>query len=227
MPCGGSMDAAEYKHVVLGFIFLPCVADAFAEHRTRLAQEPYAAPEGPDAYRAAGVCWVPPEARWERLQHDARQPEIGRLVDEALQARERDNPSLRGVLPEDYARPSLDKQRRGQLVDLVSNIRVGGPDACDLDVLGRVCEYFLGQFASAEGPEGASSTRPAAWSSCWSRCWSPSREGSTTSAVASVGCSSSPWSLSRLTPPATGDAPRPKLASMARNSTTPPGASAR
>jgi type I restriction enzyme M protein len=145
----GSMDAAEYKHVVLGLI-----SDAFEEHRKRLEQEPYADPEDPDEYRAANVFWVPPEARWERLRQNARQPTIGQIVDEAMEAVERDNPSLKGVLPKDYARPALDKQRLGQLIDLITNIPVGNADARSRDVLGRVYEYFLGQFASAEGKKG-------------------------------------------------------------------------
>jgi type I restriction enzyme M protein len=150
----GSMDAAEYKHVVLGLIFLKYISDAFEEHRQRLLREPSADPEDPDEYRADNIFWVPPEARWVRLQENARQPTIGQIVDEAMEAVERDNPSLRGVLPKDYARPALDKQRLGQLIDLISNIPVGNADARAKDVLGRVYEYFLGQFASAEGKKG-------------------------------------------------------------------------
>jgi type I restriction enzyme M protein len=150
----GSMDAAEYKHVVLGLIFLKYISDAFEEHYQRLKGEPYADPEDPDEYRAVNVFWVPPEARWSRLQAAARQPTIGQVVDEAMEAVERDNPSLKGVLPKDYARPALDKQRLGQLVDLVTNIRVGDANARAKDVLGRVYEYFLAQFASAEGKKG-------------------------------------------------------------------------
>ncbi len=152
----GSMDAAEYKHVVLGLIFLKYISDAFEETRTRLEAErdDGADPEDPDEYRAKNVFWVPPEARWTLLQNQARQPAIGRLVDDAMVAIERDNPSLKDVLPKDYARPSLDKERLGQLVDMVSNIRVGDEEARSRDVLGRVYEYFLSQFASAEGKKG-------------------------------------------------------------------------
>jgi len=157
----GSMDAAEYKHVVLGLIFLKYISDAFEEHRERLLKEPYADPEDPDEYRAVNIFWVPPEARWSRLQQNAHQPTIGQMVDEAMEAVERDNPSLKGVLPKDYARPSLDKQRLGQLIDLISNIRVGGEEAKAKDVLGRVYEYFLGQFASAEGRKGGEFYTPA------------------------------------------------------------------
>ena len=152
----GSMDAAEYKHVVLGLIFLKYISDAFEEMHTRLEAEQHegADPEDPDEYRAENIFWVPPEARWSGLKAQARQPAVGRLVDDAMTAIERDNPALKDVLPRDYARPALDKQRLGQLIDMISNIRVGDADARSKDVLGRVYEYFLSQFASAEGKKG-------------------------------------------------------------------------
>ena len=152
----GSMDAAEYKHVVLGLIFLKYISDAFEEAHVQLETERAdgANPEDPDEYRAQSIFWVPPEARWPQLQSQARQPTIGRLVDDAMTAIERDNPALRDVLPKDYARPALDKTRLGQVVDLVSNIKVGGAEARATDVLGRVYEYFLEQFALAEGRKG-------------------------------------------------------------------------
>jgi type I restriction enzyme M protein len=150
----GSMDAAEYKHVVLGLIFLKYISDAFEEHRKKLLAEPFADPEDPDEYRAENIFWVPPEARWSELQKNARQPTIGELVDRAMEAVERDNPSLKGVLPKDYARPALDKTRLGQLIDLFSNLHLGGSENHARDILGRVYEYFLGQFASAEGKKG-------------------------------------------------------------------------
>ncbi len=152
----GSMDAAEYKHVVLGLIFLKYISDTFEEQRARLEAERAqgADPEDPDEYRAANIFWVPQEARWSFLKAQARQPAIGRLVDEAMTAIERDNPALKGVLPKDYARPALDKTRLGQLVDLISNIQIGDEASRARDVLGRVYEYFLSQFASAEGKKG-------------------------------------------------------------------------
>ncbi|WP_333840689.1 class I SAM-dependent DNA methyltransferase [Pelomicrobium sp.] len=152
----GSMDAAEYKHVVLGLIFLKYISDAFEEQHKRLEAERAqgADPEDPDEYRAQNIFWVPPEARWAHLKAQAKQPTIGQLVDDAMAGIERDNPALKGVLPKDYARPALDKQRLGQLIDLISNIKVGDEEARAKDVLGRVYEYFLSQFASAEGKKG-------------------------------------------------------------------------
>jgi type I restriction enzyme M protein len=149
----GSMDAAEYKHVVLGLIFLKYISDAFEEHHAKLVAEQAsgADPEDPDEYRAVNVFWVPPEARWRHLTAQARQATIGQLVDDAMAAIERDNPALKGVLPKDYARPALDKTRLGQLIDLISNIKVGDEAARAKDVLGRVYEYFLARFALAEG----------------------------------------------------------------------------
>jgi type I restriction enzyme M protein len=149
----GGMDAAEYKHVVLGLVFLKYISDAFEDHRARLvtAAPEGADPEDPDEYRAENVFWVPPQARWQVLQNNARQTDIGVRLDSAMDAIERDNPGLRGVLSKDYARPTLDKRRLGELVDLIGNIGLGGADSRSRDVLGRVYEYFLGQFASAEG----------------------------------------------------------------------------
>ena len=152
----GSMDAAEYKHVVLGLIFLKYISDAFEERHAQLEAEidEGADPEDPDEYIADNIFWVPPEARWTKLQAQARQPTIGRAVDDAMTAIERDNSALSGVLPKDYARPNLDKTRLGQVVDMVSNIKLGGAEARATDVLGNVYEYFLEQFALAEGRKG-------------------------------------------------------------------------
>lgn len=152
----GSMDAAEYKHVVLGLLFLKYISDAFEEQRMLLEaeREQGADPEDPDEYRAVNVFWVPKEARWSLLKANAKQPTIGETVDAAMMAIERDNPSLKGVLPKDYARPGLDKTRLGQLVDMVSNIAVGDKESRSKDVLGRVYEYFLSRFASSEGKLG-------------------------------------------------------------------------
>ncbi len=151
----GSMDAAEYKHVVLGLIFLKYISDAFEErHAAVLAEWGADAAEDRDEYTAENIFWVPPEARWTHLKAQARQATIGQLVDDAMTGIERDNPVLKDVLPKDYARPALDKQRLGQLIDMISNIKVGDEDARSKDVLGRIYEYFLSQFASAEGKKG-------------------------------------------------------------------------
>ena len=239
----GSMDAAEYKHVVLGLIFLKYISDAFEEMHDRLEAERAqgADPEDPDEYRAANIFWVPPEARWTHLKAQARQAVIGRLVDEAMAGIERDNPGLKDVLPKDYARPALDKERLGQLIDMISNIKVGDEDARSRDVLGRVYEYFLSQFASAEGKKGGEFYTRAAWSNCWSRCWSRIRAGSTTPAAARRACSCSRWSSSGPTPRVTGTrapdsdpgagrcqrAPRSTSRSTARNRITRLGGSPR
>ncbi len=152
----GSMDAAEYKHVVLGLLFLKYVSDSFEEQHKKLEaeREKGADPEDPDEYLAENIFWVPQEARWGYLKANAKQPNIGQLVDDAMAAIERDNPALKGVLPNDYARPALDKTRLGQLVDLISNIQVGNKESRSKDILGRVYEYFLSKFASAEGKKG-------------------------------------------------------------------------
>ena len=151
-----NMDAAEYKHVVLGLIFLKYISDAFeAKHEELDAQRAQGAdPEDPDEYRAASIFWVPKEARWQHLKASAPQPTIGTLVDDAMAAIERDNPTLKGVLPKDFGRAGLDKQRLGQIINLVSDIALGSAADRAKDTLGRVYEYFLAHFASAEGKNG-------------------------------------------------------------------------
>lgn len=151
-----NMDAAEYKHVVLGLIFLKYISDRFEQRHAELlaAQSEGADPEDKDEYLADNIFWVPKEARWSFLQKNAKQPNIPTLVDEAMVAIERDNPSLKGVLPKDYTRPALDRQRLGELIDLIGTIGLGDEESRSQDILGRVYEYFLGQFASAEGKKG-------------------------------------------------------------------------
>jgi type I restriction enzyme M protein len=150
----GNMDAADYKHVVLGLIFLKYISDAFQERYDALKAEKHADPEDRDEYTAENVFWVPKAARWSYLQGHAKQPEIGKLIDGAMDAIEKANPTLKGVLPKDYARESLDKHRLGELIDLVGTIGLGDKESRSKDVLGRVYEYFLGQFAAAEGKKG-------------------------------------------------------------------------
>jgi type I restriction enzyme M protein len=151
-----NMDAAEYKHVVLGLIFLKYISDAFEDRRAQLvAQEADGAdPEDPDEYRAERVFWVPKPARWPGIQARAKDPRIGQHVDDAMVAIERENTSLRGVLPKNYGRPGLDKQRLGELVDLIGTIGLGSKEHQSKDILGRVYEYFLSEFALSEGKKG-------------------------------------------------------------------------
>jgi type I restriction enzyme M protein len=192
----GHMDASEYKHVCLGLIFLKYISDAFEEKRTQLLfgfsdpksewfvkdePERAKAAENRDEYLAANVFWLPPEARWHTIKAKAKSPEIGKVIDDAMGAIERENPTLKGVLPRDYARPSLDTATRdsanriceshrqdfcraedhvrlGGLVDIISYIGFNESAAKSKDVLGRVYEYE--KFASAEGTlQSAKSSR--------------------------------------------------------------------
>lgn len=153
-----NMDAAEYKHVVLGLIFLKYISDQFDEHHARLVQGAGeyegADAEDKDEYLAANVFWVPKEARWSYLQARAKNPSIGKDVDDAMVALERDNPRLKGALNKNYGRADLDKQRLGELIDLIGSIELAESANRSKDVLGRVFEYFLTKFASAEGKNG-------------------------------------------------------------------------
>ena len=165
----GNLDAAEYKHVVLGLIFLKYISDAFESRRAQLVKlcddptsdyyvedeaQKQATLEDRDEYLSGRVFWVPEPARWHQLQAAAKKPEIGKLIDEAMEAIERENPRLKAVLPKRYARPDLDKRRLGELIDLIGTISVGTDAARSQDILGRTYEYFLGKFASAEGKLG-------------------------------------------------------------------------
>jgi type I restriction enzyme M protein len=152
-----NMDPAEYKHVVLGLIFIKYISDSFEEIYKKIKddKERYEGQEEDrDAYLSEGVFWVPQEARWEYLKANAKKPEIGKMIDDAMIAIEKDNSSLKGVLAKNYARPDLDKVRLGELIDLMSTIGLGDKESRSKDVLGRVYEYFLGRFAGAEGKGG-------------------------------------------------------------------------
>lgn len=150
----GTMDASEYKHVVLGLIFLKYISDTFEEFYNRIKAMEYADPEDRDEYLAENVFWVPPTARWSHLMKNAKDPKIGIIIDEAMTTIEAENPRLKGVLPKDYARPAMDKFRLGQLIDLISTIGLGDAESRSKDILGRVYEYFLGKFAASEGKGG-------------------------------------------------------------------------
>jgi len=149
-----NLEPSDYKHVALGLIFLKYISNAFEAKRVALLAEDPAAAEDPDEYLAENVFWVPKEARWSHLQDNAKQPTIGKLIDDAMSEIEKANPSLKGVLPKDYNRPALDKVMLGELIDLVSGIGMGEPDDKAKDILGRVYEYFLGGFAGSEGKRG-------------------------------------------------------------------------
>lgn len=146
-----TMDAAEYRHAVLGLIFLKHVSDTFEEYQSKLDLVQDADPEDPDEYRAQNILWVPPEGRWANIMTQTRQPAIGQIVDDAMAAIERENPAIKNVLPENYTRPALDKARLGKIIDLISNMRVADDEGRSTDVLGRVYEYFLSRFANTEG----------------------------------------------------------------------------
>ena len=147
-----NMSPADYKYVVLGLIFLKYISDAFNEQYAKAEKEGFD-PEDRDFYTADNVFWVPQEARWKQIQASAKQVTIGSTIDAAMDAVERDNPSLKGVLPRNYAREALDKRRLGELVDLFSNIKLHDAES-EKDLLGEIYEYFIGMFADAEGKRG-------------------------------------------------------------------------
>ena len=150
----GNMEPSDYKHVALGLIFLKHISDSFEVKRQELLNDYPEGAEDPDEYSAENVFWVPKEARWSHLQGNAKQTGIGKLIDEAMLAIEKVNPTLKGVLPKDYARPALNAVMLGELIDLISGIAMNEGKDKSRDVLGRVYEYFLGQFAGSEGKRG-------------------------------------------------------------------------
>lgn len=146
----GSMDASEYKSVVLGLIFLKYVSDSFEEKHAELVQDEYSDEEDKDEYMAENIFWVPKEARWSYINNNSKKPEIGQIIDKAMIAIEAENDSLKGVLPKDFSRPGLDKSKLGGIIDIFT-FKVGDKESQRQDVLGRVYEYFIAKFASAEG----------------------------------------------------------------------------
>lgn len=150
----GNMEPSDYKHVALGLIFLKHISESFEAKRAELLADYPDGAEDRDEYAAENVFWVPPTARWTHLQANAKQPSIGKLIDEAMIAIEKDNENLKGVLPKDYARPSLNAVMLGELIDLISGIALGQETGEARDLLGRTYEYFLGQFAGSEGKRG-------------------------------------------------------------------------
>lgn len=215
----GNMEPSDYKHVTLGLIFLKHISEGFEAKRAQLLADYPEGAEDEDEYRADNVFWVPPLARWSLLQVNARQPGIGKVVDDAMLEIEKVNPGLKGVLPKDYARPGLNAVMLGELIDLISGI--GFKDSADTsrDVLGRVYEYFLGQFAGSEGKRGGEFIRRGRSSGRWSRCSNPIRAVSMIRAAAPAACSCSRRSSSRAMAAASATS-----RSMVRNRTTRRGA---
>ena len=146
-----NIDAAEYKNVALGLIFLKYISESFQELYDKLAQEELSEPEDRDEYKAVNVFFVPEQARWKNLQAKAKLPTIGKELDDAMESIEKENPELRNVLPKVFGKPNLDKASLGQLIDLISNTELKATSESSKDLFGRVYEYFLGEFANAEG----------------------------------------------------------------------------
>lgn len=160
----GHMDPGEYKHVALGLIFLKYISDSWQDSYQSIKNDSEAYEgewEDKDAYQARNVFWVPGQARWEYIKQNAKKPEIGKIVDDAMIAIEKENPSLRGVLPKQYGRPDLNKQSLGEIIDMFSSIELGNNESKSKDLLGRVYEYFIGRFASQEGKGGGEFYTPA------------------------------------------------------------------
>ncbi|WP_233243051.1 type I restriction-modification system subunit M N-terminal domain-containing protein [Thioclava sp. NG1] len=155
----GAMDPGEYKHVALGLLFLRYVSAAFEKMHEQLSNDDYADAEDPEEYIAENVFWVPEKARWSYLAGHAKDPRIGVIVDDAMRAIEADNTSLKGALPKVYGRESLDKSIVSGLIDLFTNLKLDGTGA-DFDLIGRIYEYFIGEFASNEGKRGGRVLHP-------------------------------------------------------------------
>ncbi|GAO92187.1 hypothetical protein PSA5_05740 [Pseudomonas syringae pv. actinidiae] len=230
-----NMDAAEYKHIVLGLIFLKYLSDSFASRRTELERrfteagdDYYLGSADPDLlageleerdfYKEVNVFWVPEAARWEALRAAAKQVDIGKRIDEALAAIEAENPSLKNILDKRYARAQLPDGKLGELVDLISIIGFGGDAHQARDLLGQVYEYFLGQFASAEGKRGGQFYTPASIVKTLVAVLNPHHGKVYDPAVAPEACSYSRKSSSR--PMAVSSV---TCRSMARSPTLPPG----
>jgi len=151
----GSMDPAEYKHVVLGLVFLKYISDTFETLHEKISKEDgVEEAEDRDYYTAENVFWVPKDARWDYIRDHAKDPQIGKIIDDAMISIEKDNPALKGVLPKEYAREALDKVRLGGVIDIISDVDLSGDKKEQKDTLGRVYEYFLGRFADSEGKGG-------------------------------------------------------------------------
>ena len=157
-----NIDAAEYKYVVLGLIFIKYISETFNELYEKLEADEYSDPEDRDEYLAENVFFVPPNARWSHLHDNAKLPSIGEIIDDAMEAIEKENKELKNVLPKVYGKANLDKASLGQLIDLISNTELQAENEKSKDLFGRVYEYFLGEFANAEGKKGGQFYTPKA-----------------------------------------------------------------
>jgi type I restriction enzyme M protein len=146
-----NIDAAEYKHVVLGLVFLKYISESFTELYDKLEADEWSGPEDRDEYVAENVFFVPKLARWNHIQSQAKLPTIGQTIDEAMDAVEKENKELKNVLPQVFGKANLDKTSLGELIDLISNTELQVENQNSKDLFGRVYEYFLGEFANAEG----------------------------------------------------------------------------
>ena len=157
-----NIDAAEYKYVVLGLIFIKYISETFRELYDKLEADQYSDPEDRDEYLAENVFFVPSNARWSHLHDNAKLPSIGEIIDDAMEAIEKENKELKNVLPKVYGKANLDKASLGQLIDLISNTELQAENEKSKDLFGRVYEYFLGEFANAEGKKGGQFYTPKA-----------------------------------------------------------------
>ena len=157
-----NIDAAEYKHVVLGLIFLKYISESFSELYHKLEADEWSDPEDRDEYIAVNTFFVPKQARWGHIHAQAKLPSIGQTIDEAMEAVEKENKELKNVLPQVYGKANLDKTSLGELIDLISNTELQAENENSKDLFGRVYEYFLGEFANAEGKKGGQFYTPKA-----------------------------------------------------------------
>jgi len=157
-----NIDAAEYKYVVLGLIFIKYISETFRELYDKLEADQYSDPEDRDEYLAENVFFVPSNARWSHLHDNAKLPSIGEIIDKAMESIEKENKELKNVLPKVYGKANLDKASLGQLIDLISNTELQAENEKSKDLFGRVYEYFLGEFANAEGKKGGQFYTPKA-----------------------------------------------------------------
>ena len=216
----GNLEPSEYKHVVLGLVFLKYISDAFESYHSKLAGDDYADTEDPEEYLAENIFWVPQEARWSHLRNKARDPNIGKIIDDAMESIERvpANEKLKGVLPKNYARPTLNKEMLGDLIDLFSKIDMRGNATEARDLLGRVYEYFLSGFASSEGKRGGEFFTPRSVVKTLVAMLEPKQGRVYTPVAARAACSSSLKTSSKITAAAAMTS-----RSTGRRSTTPHG----